>query len=188
MEKVLRWTAFSLVLAFGVLGGLFAAGYAFDDPGGWEAVGMVAGYAVPSAVLCWYAATRPERAGRLLTVATVVVAALLLLNALLTPVDRDQLGPVDSVGVLALAVALGFLGLHRPQLAGRLILLAVAAQAASMFLVTAVHSADGGPPLRAALGGSSGVVIVPLLVVAVLFLLAGAGERTSAPPVDRPVG
>ena len=44
MAKVLRYVAFGLMVFFGLLFGLFAAGYAFEDPGGWEAVGLTLKY------------------------------------------------------------------------------------------------------------------------------------------------
>lgn len=180
-SKVLGYVAFSVMLLFGALGGLFAAGYAFEDPGGWAAVGIVALYAVPAIALSGYAALRPAPAGRVLAVVTVVVALLVLLNAVVGLWDRDEIGPVDSIAVLGLGVALGFLGLHRPRLAGRLILAVALAQLLSLFARAAVHGAGDGPPLGAALGGSSGVVVVPMLLIGGLFVLAGSLEEPTQP-------
>lgn len=181
-SKPLGYVAFAAMLLVGVFGGLFAAGYAFDDPGGWAAVGLVASYVVPVTALSLYAVVRPVPAGRLLAVVTGVLAVLVLLNAAFTLVDRDRVGPVDSLAVLVLGVALAFLGLHEPRLAGVLILAAGLAQVASLILRIAVVQAPGeGPPLGAALGGSSGVVVVPLLLIGALFVAAGGADRAPAP-------
>ncbi len=184
--KFLRYVAFAAMLAFGVLGGLFAAGYAFEDPGGWAAVGLVALYALPVVALSGYAARRPQRAGRTLAVVTGVVACLVLLDAAVGLVDRDRVGPVDSMVVLMLGIALGFLGLQRPRLGGQLILAVALAQLASLFVRATVHGAGDGPPLGAALGGSSGVVIVPMLLIGVLFLAAGSAETPTRPSPRSP--
>ena len=173
--------AFVLMTLFGAAGGLFAAGYAFEDPGGWSAVGLVAAWLVPLVALATYAVARPGRATLVLTVVTAVLALLLLLNALAGLVDRDTVGPVDSLAVLVLATAIGFLGLHRPRRAGVLIVTLALAQLVAV-LLTAVGQQDGdGPPPEAVLGGSSGAVVVPLLLIGALFLVAGGLEPVRPP-------
>lgn len=51
MPKVLRYVAFTLMALFGLLGGLFVAGSALDDPGGWQAVAMTALWVLPLVAL-----------------------------------------------------------------------------------------------------------------------------------------
>lgn len=184
-SRILKYVAFSLMAAFGLFGTLFVAGYAFEDPGGWSAVLMTAAWVVPMAGLSVFAALRPEPAGRLLVVVTVVLLSLTVLDALLGTVPRDEWGPVGAVAVLALGVALAFLGLHRPALAGLLMIVL----ALTYFVVTAVvillHGTGalppGPPPL---LTGSSGAVVLPLLVVGALYRLSANLARR--PPVHSP--
>ena len=79
------------------------------------------------------------------------------------------------IGVFALAVSLGFLGLHRSSLAGLLLILLGVAQLGATVLGFSGELADGtGPGLGSMLTTSSGVVVAPLLLVGVLFLVAGA--------------
>jgi hypothetical protein len=104
--------------------------------------------------LAVYALRRPEAATRLLTVVATVAATFVVLDAVFRIVPRDEIGPVGSITVFAVAVALGFLGLRRPALAGWLLLL--------------VGAANLG-------GGASGVAVaVPALVIGGLFLLAAS--------------
>ncbi len=60
---VTRIGAWGLV-GFAALFGLVAAGYAFEEPGGWAAVGMVAAFVVPAAVLALVAWRWPAHAAR----------------------------------------------------------------------------------------------------------------------------
>jgi len=53
--RVMRRVPFGLMAAFTLLFGLFAAGYAFEDPGGWQAIGMVAAVAVALPLLTFVA-------------------------------------------------------------------------------------------------------------------------------------
>jgi hypothetical protein len=108
-----------------------------------------------------------------LTILTVVVAAFVMLDALFGIVPQDKVGPVGSIAVFAVAVALGFLGLRRTARAGMLLLLLVGA--ANLAGVFATMLERDGAPLGAALSGFSGAVAIPVLVVGALFLLAGRG-------------
>jgi hypothetical protein len=181
MSTVLRYVAFVLMTTVSVLGGLFAAGYAFEHPGGWAAAGLVVVYGVPSALLAWYAATRPASAAGVLVLVTAVLSFLLVFNGTIGLVNRDDAGPVDSLAVLALGFALGFLGLHRPRLAGGLLLVAVLSQVAGAVVDLYVRGGDAAP-LGAALGGSRGVVVPPLLLVGLLFCLADGAPSSADVP------
>lgn len=172
--KALKYTAFTLMALFGLLGGLFVAGYAFEDPGGWDAVLMTAGWVLPMLALVVYALVRKEAAGPVFIAVTAFVGASTLLDSLLEIVPRDDVGPVLAISVFSLGVALAFLGLYRSTLAGLLLVVLALVQLAAMVLLHLVHGGLAeGPGLGAMLGGSSGVVVVPLLVIGILFLLAG---------------
>ncbi len=182
--RVLRWTAFSLMAAFGLLGGLFVAGDTFMDPGGWTAALVTALWVVPMVGLCVFALRRPEPAGRVFVGLTGLLALFTLADSAFGIVPRDDWGPVAAVAVFALGVALAFLGLNRARLAGVLMVVLALAQVAATLLVVAIHEPEWGgegPGPGAALGGSGGVVVLPLLVVGVLFLfsssLAGGSHR-----------
>lgn len=156
--KVLRYVAFTLMALFGLLGGLFVAGEAFADPGGWRAVAMTAAWVLPLIALSVFALRRPAAAGPVFVGATALVVLFTLADSAFGIIPRGT-GPVVAVVAFAIGVALAFLGLHRAELAGLLMVVAGLAQ------LTAT---------RGHLGGSSGVVVLPILVVGLLFLLAGA--------------
>lgn len=172
--KVVRYTAFSLMMLFCTLGGLFAAGYAFDDPGGLAAVGLTLGWLVPVAGLSALALLRPDWGGPVLIGVTALAIAFSWADTVFQLIPTDSWGPVGSMSLLGLGVALGFLGLHRSKLAGWLLVIASAAQMLGI-VIGSLRMGDGdGPGPGAMLGGSSGVVVLPLLVIGVLFVIAGS--------------
>jgi hypothetical protein len=118
---------------------------------------------------------RPEIATTVLTVVTAVLASFVVLDGVFGIVPRDEIGPVASIGVFAVAVPLGFLGLHRPLRAGWLLLLVGAANLVDVFV--RMLGANDGPPLDAGLGGSSGAVAVAVVIIGGLFLVAASLER-----------
>ena len=182
---VLRYVAFSLMALFGLFGGLFVAGETFDDPGGWLAVGVTALWVLPLAALALFAVRRPAAAGPVLVGSTACAVLFTLADSAFGIIPRDDWGPVAAIVVFALGVALAFLGLHRAELAGLLMVVAALGQLAA----TAIGVGDEGPGPGARLGGSSGVVILPLLVVGLLFLIAGSlGHESLRPHSPTPAG
>ena len=165
--KVLRYVAFTLMALFGLLGGLFVAGEAFSDPGGWQAVAMTAAWALPLIALSVFSLRRPAEAGPVFVGATALVVLFTLADSAFGIIPRDSWGPVAAVVVFAIGVALAFLGLHRAELAGLLMVVAGLAQLAATVIG---RGSEPGPMF----GGSSGVVVLPILLVGLLFLLAGA--------------
>jgi hypothetical protein len=172
-SKVLRYVAFGLMVFFAVFGSAFIIGETLMDPGGFAAVLLSASWFVPMVALAVYALRRPETATTLLTVVTALVASFVVLDGVFGIVPRDEIGPVASIVVFAVAVPLGFLGLHRPLRAGWLLLLVGAADLADVF--AKMLGAGDGPPPDAALGGSSGAVAVPVVIIGGLFLVAASG-------------
>ena len=176
--KTLRYAAFTLMVLFGLLGGLIVAGYAFEDPGGWTAVLMTAGWVLPMLGLVGYALVRKAAAGPVFVAVTALVALATVLDSLWEVVPRDDWGPVLAIGVFSLGVALAFLGLYRARLAGLLLVLLALVQLGANILLHTVHGGLAeGPGLAAVLGGSSGVVVLPLLLVGVLFLASGSAAH-----------
>lgn len=178
--KVLRYTAFGLLTLFGLLFGLFAAGYAFEDPGGWAAVGLTLLWLVPVVALSLLALLRPVQAGPVFVGVTVIAAVLTLIDSAFSIVPRDDWGPVLAITVFASGIALAFLGLHRARLAGLLLLILGLSQFAATILGFASEiGGDEGPSLGDMLTTSSGVIVTPILVGGLLFLLAGSLNHES---------
>jgi hypothetical protein len=172
--KILRNTAFSVMVLLGVLGGAFVAGSTFEDLGTWAAIGSTAAWLVPTVVLCLLALTAYSAVPTAFVVLTGFAAAFTLLDSAMTIIDRDAIGPVAAIGVFALAVSLAFLGLRQASLAGLLLLTLGAAQlAATAIGVRDEWQAGAGPGLGHLLTTSSGVIVLPVLLVGALFLLAG---------------
>ena len=120
LAKVLRYVGFMLMALFGLLGGMFAAGAAFDGPGGWRAVAMTALWVLPLIALSVFALRRPAAAGPVFVGATVLVVLFTVVDFAFCLIPRDGWGPVAAVAVFAICVALAFLGLHPAALAGLL--------------------------------------------------------------------
>lgn len=183
IAKVLRRTAFTFMMAFGLLGTLFVAGYALDDPGGLTGIGMTAAWVLPMATLGALALVRPDTGAPVLTFATVMVLGFTLVDGIVGVVPRDDVGPVAAITVFALAVALAALGLHRAKLAGVLMVTTALAQLGATVLGAVVHGVGEGPGPGAVLGSSSGVVVLPVLVAGAAFWLAGVHADEHVRPV-----
>ena len=143
---------------------------------------------LPTAAVSLLAWRRPEPAARVLTLVTWAAVALTLVDALGVRVAPETWGPVTTVVVFGVGVALGFLGLHRPGRAGLLMLVL----AVTLLLATVgsmvLHELGLLPP-GPGLGASAGVVALPLLVVGTLFRLAHRlAQRVSEsePVAERP--
>lgn len=183
LAKILRRTAFTFMTVFGLLGTLFVAGYAFEDPGGVTAVWMTAAWVLPMVALAGLALLRPETGGPVLTFATVLVLGFTVIDSVVGIVPRDDVGPVAAITVFALAVALAALGLHRAKLAGVLMVATALGQLGATALGVLVHETGDGPGLGALLGTSSGVVVVPVLVAGAAFWVAGVLADEHVRPV-----
>lgn len=178
--KVLKYAAFTLLVFFGVVGGLFIAGYAFEDLSTWAAIGSTAAWMVPILVLVAVARWWRDWAPAVFVTLTALVAGLTILDSAFGFVDRDAVGPVAAIGVFSLGVALAFLGLYRTALAGLLLVVLGGAQLAATALgFVDEWQSGGGPGLGDLLTTSSGIVVVPLLLAGTLFLIAGGLNHES---------
>lgn len=191
LARILRRTAFTFMMAFGLLGTLFVAGYALTDPGGLTGIGMTAAWVLPMVALTGLALVRPETGAPVLTFATVLVLGFTVVDGVVGVVPRDDVGPVAAITVFALAVALAALGLHRAKLAGVLMVTTALVQLAATVLGAVVHQVGAGPGPGALLGSSSGVVVLPVLLAGAAFWLAGVYADEHVRPVwpqAHPVG
>ena len=184
--RALRLVAFSVMTAVGVLGSAFAAGYALDDPGGLVGAGLVTAWTVPMVGLGAFALLAPDRATPLLVAATYALLAFAAVDAVFGVVPTDEVGPAVTLAVLAVSVAVGCLGLHRPGRAARLLLTMVVVVAVLTVAVIALHASGVLPPGPGPAVGSSGALLVPVLLVAVLFRLAADAEIRQAESLIAP--
>ncbi|HMM97099.1 hypothetical protein, partial [Phycicoccus sp.] len=172
--KILTYTAFGVMVLFGVVGGLFVAGYAFEDLSTWAAIGSTAAWLVPGVVLCLLALTTYSAVPTVFVGLTGLVSAVTILDSTLNLVDRDALGPVVAIGVFVVGVSLAVLALRETVLAGLLlVVLGVVQLAATSIGFLDEWRSGGGPGPGHLLTTSSGVIVVPLVVVGALFLVAG---------------
>jgi hypothetical protein len=181
---VLQYVAFGLMAAFVTLGSLFIAGYAFEDPGGWQAVGMVAAWLVPLLALAFVAHKWPSAAVWVFGVALVLLAGTYGWYSLDTEWWRDLMddsGPVLGISAFALGLPMAVLGLRRPLTAG-LLLVAAAVIPYVGFLVSVSDEPWRG--LAASLTTSSTVSCVPVFGVGLLFLLSALLGRLGQPSPD----
>lgn len=155
---------FGIMAGFSLVGGLFIAGEAFDDPGGAAAVRLVLAWLVPLLVLVAmvvFAARWGPWVLAGLTVVMVVASVLFAVDPARWRTMEDQVGPVRAIAVFVLAAALGVLGLNRTALAG--------------WLLVVVGLA---PVIISGLGDPAGVVT--LSVVSVIPVIAGVLYLVSA--------
>lgn len=181
--------AFVLMELYGLVGAAFVVGESLMDPGGTAGVLYAAAWLVPTVALIAYTLRSPQAAARALTVIAGAVASFVVLDGALGIVPRGEgtaVGPVGSIAVLAVSLALGFLGLRRPARAGFLLVLLGAAEVAGGYATVVVHG--GGRPAGAALGGSAAAVTIPALIVGGLFLIAAFLQRAPQPPTARTAG
>lgn len=164
--KLLQYAAFGLLVVFAVFGSAFVIAEAATDPGGVSAVLLSASWVVPMVALAGYPWWRPDPAARVLTVVAALVASLVVLDVVADIVPDDEIGPVGSIAAFAVAVALGFRGLHRAALAGWLLLVGASTLAGVLAKVFEAGAGAQGA------GGSAGAVAIPVLIIGGLFLFA----------------
>ena len=123
--RFLKGAGFGLMVAFSTFFGLFVIGETFNDPGGWEAVGWLAAWLVPIVMLALLAWFRPRAAIRVFQVLIAVVIGVSIWFAL-DPAGwrtfEDRNGPIRTLIVFALSVAIALLGLKRTKAAGWMLL------------------------------------------------------------------
>ncbi|HET7724159.1 MAG TPA: hypothetical protein VFK68_05945 [Propionibacteriaceae bacterium] len=168
----MTYVAFVLMILWTAAFGLFAAGYALEDPGGVPGALMVAVPAAVVVLLALLALWRPTWASPVFVVLVAAVLAVAVLDTFRLGFDRNVVGPVGAVSDLVVAAGLAFLGLRRSKLAG-LLLVVLSLGTFGILMARTVGAGPDRPPLSAILTGSSGVGLVPMLVIGVLFLVAG---------------
>lgn len=157
-----------MMLGFAVLGGLFIAGYALEDPGGSEGALLVAAWAVPLVVLSILAWKKPDLTKPLL----FIFAGAAVLANVLTLVFPDKYwtffnteGPWLGVGSFVFTIVATVYGYHadRKQAGWLNILIA---------LMPFVATLISGDPMAALAGGSSAAALTPGFTAGILLLLS----------------
>ena len=173
--RALRRLALGLTVVYVIFIGAFIVGETFADPGGWEAVGLVALWVVPLAGLGLLGWKWPDRARVPLMAVTAAVVAVNVWYTFDTQHWRtfeNAHGPVRGVAAFALGAALSAYAYRRPLPGGVLLLVVGVIPVALSMLAT------GG------LGMSSfGALASPAVLVGLLYLGSSTVHgTTSAPP------
>lgn len=171
-SRVLRLAGLILMGLFTLFLGAFIVGDTFMDPGGWAAVGWVATWAVPLAVLAALAWFRPNLATIVFAVLLVGLFGLYVWSAVSTDAwnsFEDSHGPIRTIIAFAIAAPLALLGWKRPFAAGVMLVL--------LMLPPAVLILSGGEAIKASIL----VAASPASVTGILYLLA-VKLRAGRPP------
>ena len=157
-SMALRRVGLGIIWVFAAMVGVFLAGEALDNPGGWEAVGMIAGWAVPLAVVAFFAWVRPRLALRVFGTAAavlVVVNAMTLVSMHSVQVLERTSDPARDIAGVIFMAALGVAGYKVPDWASRLVMATfVLNLSVSLFTASAGGVISliliGSPPLASA--------------------------------------
>lgn len=173
--RFLQRAGLLLTGVFTFLGAAWIVGEAFTDPGGWQAVGLVALWLVPLAVLLaisWYRVALATVLLGALTAGMVGVSVWFAADPEAWRAFENNNGPVRAIGSFVLAAPIALLGWRRPLPAGVLLVV--------LGVVPVALSTVG--TFRGI--GSLAVVSFPPALTGILYLLAGVIARdTCAPPV-----
>lgn len=167
-SRSLKQVALALVGTFSLIMTLFVAGETFTDPGGWEAVGLVAMWLAPIVGLGSLAWFRPALATIVFAVLIAGMFALFVWSAIAPDAwseFEDAVGPVRAIAAFAIAAPLTLLGWKRPREASVMLL--------SMMVPPAIVAASGGE----AVGASILFAVSPSAVAGILLLLASKFEQ-----------
>lgn len=166
--QFLKKAGLILMGTFSAFLALFIAGETLTDPRGWEAVGYVATWAVPIAVLAWLAWFRPSMATIVFAVLLAGMFALYVWSAVASDAwesFEDSVGPVRTIVAFAIAAPLALLGWKRPFSAGVMLLL--------MVKPPAILIAAGGEAISATIL----FVASPSSVAGILYVLAARFQK-----------
>lgn len=173
LASFLKWAGFAVMALSTCTAAIFIIGETFTDPGGWNAAGLVAAWAVPLVVLAALAWFRP---GWAVPVCAVLTGALIGAAIWFVVSPRGK-GPTDAILTFATAAVIAVLGLKRTGAAGVLLLIVGAAPFAIFSLGTG-HST------------SLAAVSVAPIISGILYLLSatikGARAAPPAPADTRP--
>lgn len=195
LSGVVRWSAFALMVLFGLFGSLFVVGEAMTDPGGRQGLALSALWVVPMVAACLLATLRPHRASAVFHGALLVIVALWLwyvLDQQWWTALMDERGPILAIAGFALGVPVAVLGLTHPRTAGQLLVMLAFTPVVARLVAESMAAGESGIGPEAVLGTSAGVSALPQLVVGLLFLLSwlvrptALAEPTAPPDLPPP--
>ncbi len=170
--RFLRRVGFGVTALFTGFFGLFLAGDALSDPGGWEGVGLVGLVVVPLALLCYLAWFRSKAARWVFTALVAAVVAMSVAFAIDPSGWRafeNGHGPVRAVVIFVLAAALAVWGLRRT------------AGAAVMLLVVGILPILTSGAGHGGLSSLAAASVAPV-ITGLLYLASAQLERRHKPP------
>ena len=180
----LRWSAFGLLAAIGLLGSLFVIGETMTDPGGVQGALLVAAWLVPMTGACVVCLLWPRMGTWVSVVALALIGGLWAWYAIAPEAwdtFMDERGPVIAIATFALGLPLAFLGLHEPRRAGWMLVMAgVIPLLAKAVQITASGDSVGRGGLGGFLSTSATIFAVPFLACGALFLISGRLRRRDA--------
>ena len=174
--RIWHLEAFWYFVATGAFIALFIIGETMTDPGGAEALGLIAAWLIPAGLLVWQALVSPRSSEITLIALAAIVNVLAIWAAVSWDTWRrfeDEHGPLRDIGAFALTIPLVFLARKREITAGWL-LVATSTIPSIALLATRPY---GGPP-------SFNIITSPALTAGLLFLLAGYYRRAHPEPVS----
>lgn len=168
VARALWIAALAWAILFSVLAGLFASGYAMDDPGGLAGLGLVAAIFVPMGLGSLLAWRRPELAFRILVVVAIIGVATGVWNAIdpMSLVDvENRYGPISAIASFITMVPFALAWRARPWPSTLLLLVVALAGLLPEWVRTPIHL------------GSSAAAALPMLLEAALLAAAAAAAR-----------
>lgn len=104
---ILRYGTSGVLIAFALLAGLFAAGYAYTDLRLRLAILLTVGWLTIAGGLGFLAWSRPDRAVPVLGVITIITAGTTIIDSRVDLFGRDDIGPVMTMVIVAILVPPG---------------------------------------------------------------------------------
>ena len=172
LAAFLRGTALAFTAACTAVIGLFLAGETIADPGGWQAVGLIALWLVPLAVLAglaWYQPGWGAAALAVLLAGAIAAAGWYAADPSGWIGYENQHGPVRAVISFILLLPAGLAGWRRPLTGAALLL--ILGLAPVIITAAAAH-----------LSASFTAISSPAAIGGLLFLLAAVADRRHRPP------
>jgi hypothetical protein len=173
-SRFLKRSGMAVMALFGSFFGLFVVGETIMDPGGWNAVGLIASWFIPLVAIAALAWFRPRWG--IPVVAALMVASIALMGWRAFDEGirelEDRIGPFTRIATIAVSVAATALGHTKARAAGIMLL----ALGSAPFLFWGIASVE------ARLQTAYLLVSSPMVVAGLLYLLSDRVARRATPP------
>lgn len=186
VTTVVRYVGLLLTAVYAVVCGAWLVLRLEDSPGGWEAALVIVIWMLPLVVLTALALRRPQPTGPALAWLSAVVVELVLLAGSVGLFPHHPTSRISAVLVFVVAVPLGALGLHRPRLAGYLLVGLGAGYLGAVVLGTLIGGFPHGHGFW--VRGWARPVGLPMPVLGLVFLVASLFRPRRAGRVRVPRG